>query len=381
MQTDAQTQTQDETCRIKVWDLPVRLFHWGVVAVVLIAAATGFFASADWLAVHVIAGLAMTALIVFRLAWAFFGSGYARLETFLFGPRRIFAHLLSLLRREPERHLGHNPAGSAMIYVLVLALVGLAVTGVLVMGGVEKLGPLKGYLSFAGGRAAKEAHETLALFLMGLAALHVVGVFAEIRLTGENILRAMINGWKERRKDQAIPVLKPARPLAASLVFVGIIAGIGVWAAQGMARPALGWRGVDFNPVYAKECGACHEAFHPSLLPAASWRSMMAQLSDHFGEDASLADAQAGAISDWLAANAAETFDTKAGNVFRRVNSTEPLRITQTRFWLHKHEDISKDVFARKAVGSKLRCAACHQDAAAGLFSGMAIRIPKEKIE
>jgi cytochrome c5 len=130
------------------------------------------------------------------------------------------------------------------------------------------------------------------------------------------------------------------------------------------------------EPAYAKECGACHEAFHPSLMPEASWRSVMATLDDHFGEDASLKPDLALRIEGWLAANASERWDTEAANRLRLPDPAEPRRMTATGYWKRKHRAIEPAVFAAKPVGGKANCQACHSDSASGRFDDQAIKLP-----
>jgi hypothetical protein len=138
--------------------------------------------------------------------------------------------------------------------------------------------------------------------------------------------------------------------------------------------PPLGVKVVAANVAYDKECSACHAAFHPSLLPKASWLAIMQGLDDHFGEDASLPDDKVAAISEFLAANAAETTDTEVANRFRDVSTEAPLFITKTPFWQRTHSGISEAMFSGAVVKSKSNCAACHSDAASGRFDDSAIR-------
>ncbi|MGB8313885.1 MAG: hypothetical protein WCE69_05290, partial [Aestuariivirga sp.] len=133
------------------------------------------------------------------------------------------------------------------------------------------------------------------------------------------------------------------------------------------------------NATWEKECGACHMAFHPSLLPAKSWAAIMSGLAQHFGEDASLDAAAEKEIADYLASHSAESWDSLAANRFRNIDAAHPLEITATRFWLRMHNDISPAVFSSKAVGAKQNCGACHRDAASGMFVPQDISIPREK--
>jgi hypothetical protein len=151
--------------------------------------------------------------------------------------------------------------------------------------------------------------------------------------------------------------------------------GIG-WVSRRPPPPGL--RPLPANATYAKECGACHDAHAPSVLPAASWAGIMTSLEDHFGEDASLAPRAASEIAVWLAANSAETFDTESANRFRTVGPESPQRITATPYWVRKHAGIAPDVFRRARIKSKVNCSGCHRDAGSGRFDDQAITVPGE---
>ena len=131
------------------------------------------------------------------------------------------------------------------------------------------------------------------------------------------------------------------------------------------------------NATYRAECGACHWAFHPSLLPRASWARIVGSLDDHFGEDASLSNDQNAEIAAYLDTLAAESWDTEAANRFRTVSPTEPMRITRTPYWVTKHRDIDPAVYRSQAVGSESNCIACHKDAKTGRFDDQAIAMPQ----
>jgi hypothetical protein len=264
-----------------------------------------------------------------------------------------------------------------MIFALGVLLAALTATGLLVLGGEEKQGPLAGVVSYATGNAGKSWHGGLAWALIGLIGGHVLGVLGESLLTRENLAAAMVTGWKRARGDrQAQP--RAARPIAAALAtaaLAGLLAGVILYLGS---LPPTGYRVLEANAAYEKECGACHLAFHPSLLPVESWRLVMAGLVDHFGEDASLGDAATRGIEAWLSANAAETWDTEAANRFRVVDTANPTRITATPYWRRKHAGIETVVFARKSIRGKVNCLACHRDAKSGRFDDQEIDIPRE---
>ena len=172
---------------------------------------------------------------------------------------------------------------------------------------------------------------------------------------------------------------RSARPLLAVAVLMVFAAGAVAtltWLSRLPAPRSL--RVLPENTTYKKECGACHYAFNPSLLPASSWAGLMANLGEHFAEDASLRGSTTSTIAAWLVSNAAETFDTESANRFRVIAPDEPYRITSTPYWVRKHAGLAPDVFARKSVQSKVNCIACHRDAESGRYDDQAIAIPEQ---
>jgi cytochrome b len=362
--------TRETAPKPVVWDLPIRLFHWGLAVLVATAAATGFLAPAWWLDVHVWAGWGIGALLVFRIVWGLLGSEHALFRRFPLSSRAVLGHAAEILRLRGRRHPGHTPLGSVMVAALLTMLLALVVTGIVVLGGQEKEGPLAGFLSFATGHGAKEIHEALAIILLVLVGLHVAGVLVESLLTRENLIRAMLDGRKPA--PPAAPARRGAPGVAAVALLVPSV-GLALLAAV----PPKGVPDLPRHAAFEKECGACHGLYHPSLLPASSWKGLMDGLADHFGEDASLPAEPAAAIAAHLEAHSAEAWDTEAANRLRRVAAEAPFSIVGTPFWQRKHRKIPDAVFAAKPVSSKANCFACHRDAVSGRFADVAIHLPQ----
>jgi cytochrome b len=188
---------------IKVWDLPLRLFHWLLVAAFFAA----YFSEDDLLNVHVWAGYGVIVLLLFRLFWGFAGNFYARFANFLCSPARSWAYFRSVLLAQPQRYLGHNPAGAAMIVLMLLALFATVGSGLIVYAADQGLGPLAGVIVHGKGEFEEfweEAHELCANFTLLLIVLHVAGVFAESIIHKENLFKAMLHGYK-RADDENSP--------------------------------------------------------------------------------------------------------------------------------------------------------------------------------
>jgi cytochrome b len=364
--------------RILVWDPFVRAFHWCLAVAILVALVTGLLLPPTTILLHLVAGIAAVVLVASRTVWGFLGPAHARFGSFLHRPGAVLRHLAELRAGAAPRHLGHNPLGGWMVALLLGAVALLGATGVATLGGSLKSGPLAFATAYAVGETARTLHNLLGLGLLGLLLLHLCGVVFESRRTGENLAAAMVGGRKQRRPGDLAPAPIGARPWLAAAIVGALLAGGTALVVALDRRPALGAPQGGLDPLYTRECGDCHEPFHPSLLPAASWAAVMDGLARHFGEDASLAPGAAAAIRAYLLANAAEAYDTKPANRLRLVDPADSLRITATPFWRRVHAAIPPAVFAAKAVGARSACGACHADAKSGRFHPGAIAIPEE---
>jgi hypothetical protein len=159
-----------------------------------------------------------------------------------------------------------------------------------------------------------------------------------------------------------------------SLVIIALLAAAPVWADgnENLAPAAA-------NPKWKTECSACHIAYPPSLLPERSWRKMMTGLGSHFGQDASLDAPTAQEITAFLVNNSADRGANKrAKKVLGSLGPNEvPLRISETAWFIRKHDEVSAQVWKRPKVGSPANCAACHGGAERGDYSERQIRIPR----
>jgi cytochrome b len=371
----------------KIWDLPTRLFHWSLAA----AFVTAFAASAkEWfLDYHVLAGAGALGLVAFRVVWGFSGNRNARFSGFVRGWAEIKSFLTGLARLSPARYPGHNPAvGWAVIVMLCLTAV-LGATGIIVYSGEEMKGPLVGVFSFKAAETAGLIHSMTAYSFLALVAVHVTAALLHDIIWKEGLILSMLTGKKtiEERADTAV-VERPLLKKTAFAVFAAVIAGAVLVVTPGQRQasghtPALvagegGLRPMERNMVYEEECGSCHNAFSPTLLPVRSWEKLMAGIGEHFGDDASLSEESASQISKWLAASSAEhAFSEPSKKIISSIGEGTPLRITETPYWKEKHSELSDLVFSRKSVSSRTNCSACHPGAPLGSFEDRDISIPR----
>lgn len=181
--------------QIKVWDPLVRVFHWTLVAAFSLA----YITEEDFLTLHSWAGYTVFGLILVRLIWGLVGPRYARFSDFVHSPREVIQFLKQTLRLRAKRYLGHNPAGGAMIVLLLISLVLTTLTGMAVYGAGDNAGPLAGLFGTSGlywSKILEEVHEFFANFTLMLVFIHVAGVIVESLIHRENLIRAMFNGYK-----------------------------------------------------------------------------------------------------------------------------------------------------------------------------------------
>ena len=170
---------------------------------------------------------------------------------------------------------------------------------------------------------------------------------------------------------------------------IGVLATVGTLSLLAFSLPSGGEArgdggGDDLMPrlthkAWQQECASCHLAYSPALLPRASWQRMMGGLEQHFGENASLDPATQADILRFLEANAADSGRSRMGDkVMQRMDpKATPLRITETTWFVKKHDEVPRTSWTRKSVGSAANCAACHRQAEKGVFDEDTVRIPK----
>lgn len=133
------------------------------------------------------------------------------------------------------------------------------------------------------------------------------------------------------------------------------------------------------NSVYQQECGACHFPYQPGLLPARSWEKILADLEDHFGEDASLDPAVVAGLKDYAISHAADNTDYRRSRTIARSlgHNEVPPRITEMRYFKHEHREIPRRMVSdNDRVRSLSNCNSCHTTAARGNYSERGINIP-----
>jgi cytochrome b len=187
---------------VKVWDAPVRLFHWLLVLLVAFMIFSGKV-KGDWMVWHMRAGYTILALVLFRLLWGFAGSSSARFSGFLAGPSAAFGFVKKLLTRAPAPYASHNPLGGWMVVALLLALLFQVGTGLFANDDILIEGPLAALVSKATSDQLTSWHYWNVNLLLLLVALHVIAVGYHAVVMKENLIGAMFTGVKRMPADVA----------------------------------------------------------------------------------------------------------------------------------------------------------------------------------
>ncbi|KAB0582464.1 cytochrome B [Ideonella dechloratans] len=219
--------TPAATAPVRVWDLPTRLFHWGLLAVVVALFVSGKVGgnAMDW---HVRLGLGAGVLVVFRLAWGLVGGRWSRFASFVKGPVTVWRYL----RGQLPVPAGHNPLGALSVLALLAVLALQVATGLVADDEIATVGPLNALVpedwASWGTRWHKGPGQTLLLVLVGL---HVAAILFHRLVKRHDLVRPMLTG------DQALPAdTPPSRDSAltrlAALGLLGLCAAGAVWVSR-----------------------------------------------------------------------------------------------------------------------------------------------------
>ena len=215
--------------RIRVWDLPTRLFHWLLALCVVGLVVTGQIGgnATPW---HARLGYTVLALLLFRLVWGFIGGHWSRFRSFVRAPSAVLAYLGG--RAHPDHLVGHNPLGAGSVLAMLLVLLAQAGTGLFVDDEEGFTGPLNRFVSSARGLALTSYHRSVGQWLViALVALHVAAIVYYVHRKRETLVRPMITGDKE-----LVHPATPARDDLGSRTIAAVVvlacAGMVAWVTR-----------------------------------------------------------------------------------------------------------------------------------------------------
>ncbi|MFZ4856632.1 MAG: cytochrome b/b6 domain-containing protein [Desulfuromonadaceae bacterium] len=192
---------------VLVWDMPIRLFHWLLAACCIASLALAFGSpeqsrAFDW---HMLIGLFLVPLLIFRLLWGFTGTTYSRFRSFIYSPIKAVAYLVSMIKGNSERHIGHNPAAGYAILAMLVLVPGCVVSGLLIPNS----------------KIFEELHEIVSFILLGIIGAHFLGILFHTFVHKENVVLSMLTGMKTTKDGMGI---RSAHLLVA--LFLLVLTGI-----------------------------------------------------------------------------------------------------------------------------------------------------------
>jgi len=184
---------KDPLRAVYVWDLPVRLFHWSLVALVILSWGSR---ELDYMEAHRWSGYAILTLVVFRVGWGFAGTRHARFADFVRTPRAMRAYMADILAGAKAQHLGHNPAGGWSVMAILACLLVQAITGLFVSDEVLFDGPFYRAVSEETAHRLKQLHGINFNILLLLIGLHLAAITFYRFVKREDLVRPMLSGFK-----------------------------------------------------------------------------------------------------------------------------------------------------------------------------------------
>jgi cytochrome b len=219
----------------QVWDLPVRVCHWLLVAAFITSYVTNRL-GVSYFKYHVWSGYTVIVLVMFRIVWGLVGTRHARFRNFVCGPVRTVRYAVGWLRGDTHHHAGHNPLGAWMVIALLTALLAQAASGLFGNDEIFNVGPLYGFVTNETSLALTSLHRNLFYWLLGAAVVHVLAVIAHRVFKKESLVAAMFTGKKAHHVVPVSEVIHTSRTwLAVLIVF---LLGVGLTWVVAHAPPA-----------------------------------------------------------------------------------------------------------------------------------------------
>lgn len=216
--------------RVKVWDLPTRLFHWTLVLLIIVMGLSGELGQ---LLIHMLVGPAVIALILFRLIWGVIGSETARFSHFVRGPKSVLAYLTAA-RNGAVRSVGHNPLGAFSVLALLTLVLVQGVTGLFTSDDILSQGPLAHLLSSKDVALLSSLHRIGFKLLLAFIAVHLAAVLFYRLVKKDDLVRAMITG--EKQAPEGVEGIRFRHPLLALAALA--VACLVVWGGLALAPEA-----------------------------------------------------------------------------------------------------------------------------------------------
>lgn len=207
----------------RVWDLPTRIFHWGLVTLVMGLVATGLIGG-NAMVWHMRFGFAVLSLLLFRVVWGLIGGRWSRFASFIYAPRTVLAYLKGA--GKPEHSVGHNPLGAGSVFAMLLFLLAQVGSGLVSDDDIATSGPLSKFVSNAIVSSATSYHKNVGKYvLLVLVVLHIAAIIFYLMKKRENLITPMIHG--DKLLEHPLPVSRDdASSRALAAVVFAVCAGL-----------------------------------------------------------------------------------------------------------------------------------------------------------
>ncbi len=220
--------------QVRIWDLPTRLFHWSLAAAVFGALGTAWVGG-NAMVWHMRCGLAVLALLLFRMVWGLVGGRWSRFTRFMYAPAAVRRYLRGDARAGDHFEAGHNPLGALSVFGLIGFLAVQVATGLVADDEIAFQGPLNRFVSTDRGLAATSWHRDFGQWiLLALVLLHVAAIAFYLLRRKTNLVLPMITGDKPvpPAAPDTPPSLDSAGTRAWALLLGAACAGLAVWVGR-----------------------------------------------------------------------------------------------------------------------------------------------------
>ncbi len=363
-----------------VWPIGTRIIHWMMALSFTTAFITSFYE--DLLHNHVALGFIFLIIIIYRTIWGFIGPRYATFNTFKLSLPALKHYFVEKIQnRWRQIPAGHNPA-SSWFTIWALGVGTIIVASGLLLYGVQEA---KGFFRFLNSDFSQYMglldliHKYATYLFAFWVFLHITGVLIEQFWHKTGMVFSMINGYKKTQGEdtQVKPLLSF---FAYTTILIAVVTYFFILSSNYNFLTMQKYTNVyyeEVHPVFYKECGECHSAYPPFLLPKKSWERVLGKLDNHFGEkitEANITKSEHLSIKEFLLANSAESSTREVSvKIMESLGDRRPKAITKTPYWRERHKDIPKSAYKDKDIKDKSNCKACHRDFEHGNLDDMNI--------
>jgi cytochrome b len=363
-----------------VWPISTRIIHWLMAFSFTAAFVTSFHD--QYLHSHVAFGFIFLTIIIYRIIWGIIGPRYATFNTFKLKPSELKYYFIEKVKNRWRKiPAGHNPASSwYTVWALFVGTI-IVVSGLLLYGVEEAKGPFRhlndNYAHYM--FLLDNIHKYASYLFLFWVVLHISGVMIEQFWHKTGMVWAMITGYKKTEGEDTT-VSKKLTTFAFLMIFIAVGLYFFIVSSHYNFLTLRKFTNIYYeeeHPVFYKECGDCHKNYPPFLLPEKSWKRIMDDLSNHFGEEiteANITKAEQESIREFLYENSAEHSTREASiKIMKSLGNRRPKAITKTPYWRETHKNIPRSAYKDKKIKDKSNCFACHKDLEHGNMDDMNI--------